>query len=57
MMLEYFGWKEAAVLIEKALEESFLEARATHDLARFMSGGTSLTTSAFTREIVERIEK
>lgn len=57
MMLEYFGWKEAAVLIEKALENSFLEARATHDLARFMSGGTSLATSVFTREIVERIEK
>lgn len=57
MMLEYLGWKEAATLIEKALEQSFLDARATHDLARFMPNGTSLSTSAFTREIVERIEK
>lgn len=57
MMLEYFDWKEAATLIESALEQSFLEARATHDLARFMAGGISLSTSAFTREIVERIEK
>ena len=57
MMLEYFDWKEAATLIEKALEQSFLEARATHDLARFMPNGISLSTSAFTREIVERIEK
>ena len=57
MMLEYLGWKEAAALIEKALEQSFLDARATHDLARFMPGGTSLSTTAFTREIVERIEK
>ena len=57
MMLEYFDWKEAAILIEKALEQSFLDARATHDLARFMPNGTSLSTSAFTREIVERIEK
>lgn len=57
MMLEYFDWKEAAALIEKALEQSFLNARATHDLARFMPNGTSLSTSAFTREIVERIEK
>ena len=24
MMLEYLGWKEAAALIEKALEQSFL---------------------------------
>ncbi|MCS2584136.1 NADP-dependent isocitrate dehydrogenase [Bacteroides sp. BFG-551] len=57
MMLEYFDWKEAAALIEKALEQSFLDARATYDLARFMPNGTSLSTSAFTREIVERIEK
>lgn len=52
MMLEYLGWKEAASLIEKALEQSFTEARATADLARFMPGGVSLSTSAFTREIV-----
>ena len=57
MMLEYLGWKEAASLIEKALERSFTEARATADLARFMPGGVSLSTSAFTREIVGRIEK
>ena len=25
MMLEYFDWKEAAALIEKALEQSFLD--------------------------------
>lgn len=57
MMLEHLGWKEAALLIEKALENSFTEGRATADLARFMQGGVSLSTSAFTREIVERIEK
>ena len=34
MMLEYFDWKEAAALIEKALEQSFLDARATRDLCR-----------------------
>lgn len=57
MMLEYLGWTEVAALIEKALEQSFLEGRATHDLARFMPDGISLSTTAFTREIVERIEK
>lgn len=56
MMLEYMGWTEAASLIEKVLEESFLECRATADLARFMPGGKSLSTSAFTKEIIERIE-
>lgn len=56
LMLQYMGWKEAASLIETTLEKSFLEARATHDLARFMPGGVSLSTSEFTCEIVERIE-
>lgn len=55
MMLEYIGWKEAAKLIEAALERSFIEARATADLARFMPGGVSLSTSSFTKEIVKRI--
>jgi isocitrate dehydrogenase len=56
MMLEHLGWKEAALLIEEALEKSFTEGRATVDLARFMQGGVPLSTSAFTREIVNRIE-
>ena len=56
MMLEHLGWKEAALLIEEALEKSFTEGRATVDLARFMQGGAPLSTSAFTREIVNRIE-
>lgn len=55
MMLEHFGWNEAGRLIVNALEASFSEGRATHDLTRFMPGGVSLSTSAFTKEIVERI--
>ena len=48
MMLEYMGWQEAADRITMALEHSFGDARATADLARFMPGGKSLSTSAFT---------
>lgn len=55
MMLQYFGWQEAADRIERALELSFGKRRATADLARFMPDGVSLSTSAFTREIIERI--
>lgn len=55
MMLEYLGWQEAADLITRSLELSFEDARATADLARFMPGGQSLSTSAFTQDIVERI--
>lgn len=55
MMLQYLGWHEAADRIERALEESFGDGRATADLARFMPDGVSLPTSAFTKEIIERI--
>lgn len=55
MMLEHFGWNEAAERIVNALENSFGEKRATHDLARFMPNGVSLSTSAFTKEIIKRI--
>lgn len=56
MMLEYMGWQKPADLIVQALEESFAAGEATHDLARFMYEGKSLSTSAFTREIIQRIE-
>lgn len=48
MMLEYMGWNEAAALITNALEASFLDGYATHDLARFMQNGKSMTTTEFT---------
>lgn len=57
MMLEYFGWKEAAYLIENALEQCFIQGHATADLARFMPEGVSLSTSAFTHEVIAKIEK
>lgn len=56
MMFQHFGWTEAATLIENALEDSFTAGRATADLARFMPNGVSLSTTAFTDEIIERIE-
>ena len=56
MMLEYFGWQEAADIIVKSLEESFSEGRATYDLARFMPRGKALSTSDFAHEITVRIK-
>ena len=53
MMLEYMGWKEAANSITVALERMFESGRATHDLARFIDGSTTLTTSQFADEVVE----
>lgn len=55
MMLEYLGWQEAALLITGAMESSFEAGRATGDLARFMPGGTALSTSAFGEELLGRL--
>ncbi|WP_321334820.1 NADP-dependent isocitrate dehydrogenase [uncultured Bacteroides sp.] len=55
MMLEYFGWQEPADLIVEALEESFADGRATNDLARFIPGGKVLSTTAFSKEITEKM--
>lgn len=53
MMLEYLGWKEAAELINHALEKAFSQGEATHDLARFMPNGKSLGTVEFGKRIEE----
>ena len=55
MMLEYMKWNEAADLITKALENMFESGIATHDLARFMADGQSLSTSEFSEQLVERL--
>lgn len=57
MMLEYFGWNEAAVLITSAMEQAFESGKATNDLARFMPEGVSLSTTEFRDLIVSIIEK
>lgn len=51
MMLEHFGWTEAAALVTAALESSFAAGRATADLARFMPGGQPMGTRAFARSV------
>ena len=55
MMLEYMKWNEAADLITKALEKMFKDGIATHDLARFMSNGQSLTTTEFSEQLIHNL--
>ncbi len=55
MLLHYIGWSEAADLINRALEKCFANGKATDDLARFMTGGESLTTTAFLREVMHTL--
>lgn len=53
MMLDHIGWKEAGSLIEKALEDSFVQGYATPDLACLMQNGKPLGTVEFTEYLVE----
>ena len=47
MMFEYMGWKEAAALIVKGMENAIKARKVTYDLARQMPGATEVSTSAF----------
>jgi isocitrate dehydrogenase len=55
MMLEYMGWKEAADLIEKGLQNSILKKRVTYDFERQMEGATKLKCSEFGSEIISNM--
>jgi isocitrate dehydrogenase len=52
MMLDYMGWKEAAELVLKGLEDTIKQKRVTYDLERQMSGATLLKCSEFANAIV-----
>lgn len=55
MMLEYIKWNEAANLIINALENMFQQGIATHDLARFMKHGQSLSTTEFSEQLIQNL--
>lgn len=53
MMLEYFGWNEAANLITKGLSKSIENKKVTYDLARLMEPAVKpLTCSQFADSII-----
>ncbi len=55
MMLEYLGWKEAADLIEKAMQKTISSKVVTYDFARQLEGATEVSCSAFGKEIVKNM--
>jgi isocitrate dehydrogenase len=55
MMLQFMGWKEAAVLIEKGMTETIRQKRVTYDLHRLMEGAVKLKTSEFAAALVENM--
>jgi isocitrate dehydrogenase len=56
MMLTYMGWNEAAIAIEKALQQVILEKRVTIDFYKQMEGATLLSTSAFGDALIETLQ-
>ncbi len=56
MLFEYISWKEVSDKIKNALVESFEKGYATHDLARFMDNGKSLSTTDFADNIIKLIK-
>jgi isocitrate dehydrogenase len=55
MMLEYMGWKEAADLIVKGLQDSILKKRVTYDFERQMADAVKLKCSEFGSEIISNM--
>ncbi len=55
LMLEYLGWREAANLIQKAIETTITKKTVTYDLARQMEGATELKCSEFARAIIDNM--
>ena len=47
MMLEYFGWQEAADLITQAIEQALVRKQVTSDFAHQLSDATLLSTQEF----------
>ncbi|MDP4174074.1 MAG: isocitrate dehydrogenase (NADP(+)) [Bacteroidota bacterium] len=56
MMLEYMGWNEAALMIEKAMTKTIKSKVVTYDFARLMKGAKEVKTSEFARAIVQNMK-
>lgn len=56
MLLEYLGWKEAAVMIEKAITKTIKSKVVTYDFARLLKGAKEVKCSTFAKEIVKNMK-
>ncbi|PYX96281.1 MAG: NADP-dependent isocitrate dehydrogenase [Acidobacteria bacterium] len=56
MMFELIGWREAARLIENALEETIRQKRVTYDFERQMEGATKVKTSEFASYMIGNMD-
>jgi len=56
MMLDFMGWKEAARLIEDAMEMTIQQKKVTYDFERLMEGATKVRTSEFADYIIRNMQ-
>jgi isocitrate dehydrogenase len=52
MMLDFMGWKEAAKLIETAMEKTIMQKFVTYDFERLTAGATKVGTSEFATRMI-----
>jgi len=52
MMFEFIGWKEAATMIETAMEKTIQQKFVTYDFERQLAGATKVGTSEFATRII-----
>jgi len=55
MMLRHLGWKEAADLVIKSMEDAIGDKVVTYDFARLMEGATEVSCSAFGDAMIARM--
>jgi len=56
MMFELIGWREAARLIEDALEVTIKQKKVTYDFERQMEGATKVKTSEFASHMIGNMD-
>lgn len=56
MLLDHLNWSEAASLVQTAIERTIADHVVTYDLARLMEGAREVSTSAFAKAMVDRME-
>lgn len=56
LLFQHLGWREAATLIENAMEETIRQKFVTVDFAKGMEGATTAKTSEFAARILENMK-
>jgi isocitrate dehydrogenase len=55
MMLDYIGWKEAAILMRRVLQSTIKDGTVTYDLARQIIGAKEVRCSEFAERMVAKM--